>query len=472
MKPVKIEIKGKKCKSAIPRFRSFFIICIAIFSPVICSGVEGMYVDIPYPITPPGDLLQGIEEWKYQKPTPHFLPLFFLGARIDQNRKYDAELTTGFSYAQIKQKVEVKRKQISLFDNTHVDYASASFHNNEDSLFCGYKTSSWWNLQKDITDLASHFTAETKGFIFEVSSRTRYFAGKNDYELSSSIHRLYGYENMLSFQSSYSHSPFFTDRNRLLHSELRDRFAFKDYFFVIPGIAANLLSQTSFSPFLKTIFLVNKNLSIESSIVGSSLDNNLESYYELPFTAFPESLVSPFSPIKATLQVYAFADTSTFCKLNICARKTRYPIIPIQERQYYLGYQNLDTTISFVDMSFELKISKCMFTVNPQLRFSYTPFYEQHIAYTPTYKLSADIIFRPNEKLTFLTNTQYAARIYDCDEGEIAPYFTVSSLLNLKIMKNVTLTAAVLNINNSKKNFIGDTHFAGRIMSSSIGMHF
>lgn len=474
----KIEIKNKRFKFiiSISSLRlSFFILFpfILIFLPIEIFAVEGVDVNITYPLTSPRELFSEIEDWKYVRSGPHiFSPTFEFTGETNRELNTNLELNSGFSYHNIRQTIEAGRRQLSIYDSIKTDYLKSSFHYKDDSLFLRYKNSSWFDVRKEIFSFASYLTTEGKDYIGEISTSFNHFDKRNDYTISSRFHRLYGYENMLSIGLTYSHSSYLVDREKILQVNIKDRFAYEDYLFIIPGIKAEFISQILFTPVIQTIYLINKNISLEANIDGKSYETNVKSPYNLPYISFPESLETPLNIIKGSIKVDVMVNNSFLMKINMCARKTKYPIVAIEKENHTLSYVNMDTSITFTSLLADIKVSKGIITINSNFSFGYTPFYKERVPYFPRYKLSMDIVLHPFKPISFVNNIQYIGRIYDSEGKEIEPYYIVSSSFALRIMKNASLNVGALNINDNRERFIADVHFPGRILKTGIKIFF
>lgn len=474
----KIEIKNKRVKFiiSISFLRlSFFILfpLIVSFLPIESFAVEGVDVNITYPLTSPIELFSEIEDWKYVKSSPHiFSPIFEFTGEINRELNTNSELITGFSYHNIRQTIEAGRRQLSIYDSTKTDYLKSSFHYKDDSLSLRYKNSSWFDIRKEIFSFDSYLTTEEKGYIGEISTSFKRFDKRNDYSISSRFHRLYGYENMLSIGLTYSYSSYLIDREKILQISIKDRFAYEDYLFIIPGVKAEFISQILYTPFIQTIYLINKNISLEGNLNGKSYETNVRSLYNLPYIFFPESLETPLNIIKGSIKMDVMVNNSFLMKVNICARKTKYPIVAIEKGNHILSYENMDTSITFTSFLADIKVSKGIITLNSNLSLGYTPFYKERVPYFPRYKLSMNIILHPFKPISFANNIQYIGRIYDSEGTEIKPYYIISSSFALRIMKNAFVNVGALNINDNRERFIADVHFPGRILKAGINIFF
>ncbi|GAJ22890.1 unnamed protein product, partial [marine sediment metagenome] len=152
----KTEIKNKRFKFiiSISSLRlSFFILFpfILIFLPIEIFAVEGVDVNITYPLTSPRELFSEIENWKYVRSGPHiFSPTFEFTGETNRELNTNLELNSGFSYHNIRQTIEAGRRQLSIYDSIKIDYLKSSFHYKDDSLFLRYKKSSWFDVRKEI----------------------------------------------------------------------------------------------------------------------------------------------------------------------------------------------------------------------------------------------------------------------------------------------------------------------------------
>ncbi|TES91325.1 MAG: hypothetical protein E3J87_07995 [Candidatus Cloacimonadota bacterium] len=448
----------------------FFLL---IFLPNAGFGVEGMDVDITYPLTPPEKLFKGMEEWRYARtPFPSFFPIFDLNGETNRKLDYNTEITAGFVYLNTRQTIKAGRKGLSIYDSTKTDYIKSSIYYKKDSLSIGYRNSSWFDLRKELLSFDSYLITEGKDYIGEIEINSNHFEKRNDYSLSSSVHRFYDYANMLSIGFMYSYSAFLIDREKVFQIKGGNRFAYEDYLFIIPGAKAEFISQTLFTPFLQTIYLVNKNVSLSVEVEGKSSETNLKSLYNFPYIVFPESLKTPLNLIKASFEMKTVVDTSLVMKLNICARKTRKSIFATEKGSHLLSFENMDTTITFTTLLFYFKISRWIFSVNSNLSLGYTPFYKEKIPYFPRYQLSTNITLHPLKPLSFINNIEYVGGVYDSNGREIDAYYIYSPTLELRIMKNASLNVGVLNVADCKERFIADVYFPGRIIKSGINVFF
>jgi hypothetical protein len=447
---------------------SFIIILV---SKVILA-VEGMDVNITYPFTPPTELFEGIEEWEYVKSTPPLSSMFKLTGEINRQLNYNTELNIGFTHPNANYAIDVGRNDLSIYDSTKTDFIGTSFQYHEDSISLKYRNSTWFDLKKEILSLTSYLITEKDGYLWELFANIDRFDRNYDYTISSNFHRLYGYANMLSMELGYSHSPYFICRKRIFHIRIADRFAYKDFLFIIPGIKAEAISLTSFTPSVHAIYLISKYFSCEVKLDGKSYETDLRSTYSLPYIAFPESLKVPLNLIDGTFQMNAVIDTSFLVKIGIGSRKTKQPIFAIERESHFLSYKNMDTTITFTSFLLNFKVLKNLFALNSDFYINYTPFYKQKLPYFPFYRLSMDIDLCPSKPISLLNNIQYVSQTYDGNGEEIESYYILCSTLELKILKNASMYVGVLNISNNMGRFIGDVFFPGRTIKSGVEILF
>lgn len=452
---------------------AIYLILVFILIAQEIFAIEGMEVNITYPLTPPSEVFSEIEEWKYVRTPSHiFSPIFRFSGEANREFIYNVGLNTGFSYLNTSYTLHAERKALSIYDSTKTDCIKTSLHYKNDSLSLGYRNSSWFDLRKEVFSFTSYFTTESKNYIGEISTNLSQFEKINNYSLSSSIHKLYGYENMFTLGLAYFRSRYLMDREKMLQVEISNRFAYEDYLFAIPGMKAEFLSQTLFTPFIHTIYLINKNISFKAEVYGNLFETNLKNPYNLQYTTFPESLKAPVNLVKGVLEIDVVADTSFQIKTNICARKTKYPIVAVEKGTRFLSYENMDTTITFASLLFALKIAKEILTLNSSLSLGYAPFYEDNIPYFPGYQLTMDIGLHPLKGISLVNRVQYVGQVYDSNGREIEPYYIFSPSFGLRIMKNAFLDVGALNVTDYKERFIGDIYFPGRVIKSGIKIFF
>jgi len=448
------------------------LLSLIILLPDTSYSIEGMDVNITYPFTPPTELFKDIEEWEYVKSTPPLSPMFKLTSEINRELNYNTELNIGFTHPNTNYAIDVGRKEFSIYDSTKTDFIGTSFQYNEDSISLRYRNTTWFDLKKETFSFTSYLITEKDGYLWELFANTDRFDRNYDYTISSNLHRLYGYANMLSIGLGYSHSPCFVHRKRIFHIRISDRFAYEDFLFIIPGIKAEVISQTSFTPSLHAIYLINKYFSCEVKLDGKSYETDLNSNYSLPYITFPESLEAPLNLTNGTLQMNAVIDTSFLVKISICSRKTKQPIFGIEKGNHFLSYKNMDTTITFTSFLLNFKVLKNLFALNSDFYINYTPFYKQKLPYFPFYRLSMDIDLYLSKPISFLNNIQYVSQTYDGNGEEIESYYILCSTLELKILKNASMDVGVLNISNNMGRFIGDVYFPGRTIRSGVKILF
>ena len=454
---------------------SFFILFSFISSFLLDKvyGVEDIDIDVTYPLTPPSELFGETEDWEYIRDQGStLLPLFHFKAETNPDFDYNTGLTAGFSNSYMCQKLELGRRKLSIYDSTTTDYIKTAFHHKNDSLILQYRNSSWFDLRKEMFSFTSYLVTEGKDYTAEVSTNINHYDNNNEYGFSSNLHRLYNYENMLSFRFSYHHLPYLLDRKKILMINIADRFAYNDYLFIIPGTKGEFISQTLFTPYLHIIYLINKNISLATKLEGNSYETEMQHLFSLPYTLFPNSLNTPINILRGVLQFDVMKDSSFLMKLNLSARKTETSIIAIEKDNYSLYYENLDTTITFTTLLFTLNFSKYILTLHSDFSSVYTPFYETDIPYLPRYRILMDISLHPIKQIFLVNNIKYIKGITDGNGREIEPYYIVSSSCILKMTKNLSLALGILNINNTEERFMSNVHFPGRIIKSGVDISF
>ena len=190
------------------------LLSLIILLPNTSYSIEGMDVNITYPFTPPTELFKDIEEWEYIKSTPPLSPMFELTGEINRELDYNTELNIGFTHPNTNYAIYVGRKEFSIYDSTKTDFIGTSFQYNEDSISLRYRNTTWFDLRKEIFSFTSYLITEKDGYLWELFANTDRFDKNHDYTISSNLHRLYGYANMLSIRLGYSHSPYFVYRKR------------------------------------------------------------------------------------------------------------------------------------------------------------------------------------------------------------------------------------------------------------------
>ncbi|TET22550.1 MAG: hypothetical protein E3J78_02955, partial [Candidatus Cloacimonadota bacterium] len=170
-------------------FRHSIVIFLLLFLfsiPALTRAVEGLDIDIKYPITSPLELFDDIKQWQYEKSSPQiFTPCFSISGKTDVHMRYNTTLLAGFSYRNTKYLVSATDEQLMLFDRTRTSFFQTSFGYNEDSVFVTYRKSSWYGFEKDILSTGAHLITEGRGYLGEISVRTNRFNTMSDYTISS-----------------------------------------------------------------------------------------------------------------------------------------------------------------------------------------------------------------------------------------------------------------------------------------------
>ncbi len=454
-------------------YRVIFLLLFFFSIPALTRAVEGLHVDIKYPITSPLELFADIKQWQYEKSSPQiFNPYFSISGKTDVHMRYNTTLLAGFSYRNTQYLVSATDEHLTLFDNMRTKSFQTSFGYNEDSVFVAYKKSSWYGYEKDILSTGAHVVTEGRGYLGEISLRTNRFNTMSDYTISSTYHKFYGYANLLSFELAYAQSPYFIDKEKTSRLNLKDRFAYKDYLFIIPGIQAEFLSQNLFTPFIQTVYLINKNVSISMYITGQAFENSTKKPYELPYLTVSDSLKTPLNLFSATFLLSGMADTSMSLYLQASAKKVKNPIFAFDHNEYFLTYENLDTTIIITQLHVNGAISSSLFSFQPCLTFTNTPFYNDRLPYFPLLQFSLDFKLNPATPLSLINNISFNGISYDGSGRKIEPYYVLSSSLELHVMKHVSLHIGARNINDNQKRFIGNVYFPGRIINTGLEITF
>lgn len=453
------------------QFLSFSISLFLIFLPIICLGVEGMDIDIPYPLTPPKVLFGEIKDLQYIHSKSRIAtPLFHLLSEANGDFIYNFYTMGGIHHINSQYKIEAERREVALINNYETGNLRASFNREEDSLSLEYKNMTWYDLSKEITSFTTHFTMEMEGYFGEVSSHYNYFESKNDYHFSIQYHKLYGYANMLSTEFSYIHSSFLRERDKIFRIIIKDRFSFRDYIYLIPGIKADFISQTLFTPFFQSIYLINKNLSLKSTIQAKSYESNISDPFDLPHVTFPESLTTPTKILHTSLYLDIFMDSTLSIALGTSVQKIENPIISVQNRRYSLSFENIDTTITFSDISLSINLDRSLFSLHPKLIITTTPFYDQYIPYYPKYRLNNSIIITPIRQISFANNIYFTAMMHDNEGRELKKCLLISSFIIFNASKNVSFQIGALNITDNRDQFIRNVYYPGRIFKSGINI--
>ena len=447
----------------------FFLLAIVIILPLRTFAVEGMKPNISYPLSTPDVLFKELKEWKYIRKQPHhiFSPIFNLTGDIGNNSGYNTEMTIGVARPDAKWNVTIGRRTLTLFDSTQIDCAKSSLHLKKNSILLNYEKSSWFGRTKRIFSLSSYLLGTSQDYSSELLTDFYHFQNSNNYSLAYNIHKLYGYDNMFTVGIMYYRSHFLLDRKRSIQIEVSNRFAYGDYLFAIPGIKTYLLSKEMLTPYFQVIYLVGKYISLKATLDENSYQTETKSSYDSPYISLPESLKAPINSMRGSFEIEAVIDTSTLIKTYLSVRKTNHPFYT-EEKSNFLYYKNMRSQILFLSMSFDLNVSKRLFTINSKLSLEYTPYYEKKLSYFPNYQFFMDFSLRPINGISLKNNIQYIGATYDGKGKVINPYYVVSSFLELKIIKKTTFNVGTINLNNNRNRFIGDIQFSGRIITSGI----
>jgi hypothetical protein len=166
------------------------------------------------------------------------------------------------------------------------------------------------------------------------------------------------------------------------------------------------------------------------------------------------------------------ADTSMSLYLQASAKKVKHPIFAFDHNEYFLIYENLDTIVIITQLQIDAAISSSLFSFQPSLIFTNTPFFNDRLPYFPLLQLSLDFELSPTTPLSLINNVSFNGISYDGSGRKIEPYYILSSSLELHAMKHVSLHIGAHNINNNQNRFIGNVYFSGRIVNTGLEITF
>ena len=434
-----------------------------------CAAVEGLRVDIPYPLTPPTELFPSIDHWKYIPISPRLrLPRAAIMTELDINREYNACFDAAHRIGDFKHCLAAQRSHILIIDDAHQFRAHSSLHLRGDSLSLQYLASQWHGLEKSVYGFASHLSKSGGGYRTQISASFHRADSLNDYTITSNYHRSYGYANMLSLEMAYHHSPYVIDRKRTFLLILRDRFAHKDFLFFTPGIKAELLSQTYLTPFVDICALLTKNLSMSLLAESPALNNCVAKPYAQTFLVAHDSLVSPLNTYFASLEAEALFDTSCIISARVEVRKTRDPVVLVNHERHFLRQTNLDTTIVFYQTHFDIRITRHYFDIESCLKTSHTPFHEGTLPYSPDFEYKFFLCLKPLRNITLSNELKGLASMNSDQQEVLHAHHLLSSSLKLSPTRHISIHVSGINIADYRGKVLNRVHLPGRIITSGI----
>ncbi len=438
-----------------------------------CLAVEDLTVDSPYPLTSPSELFPNIDRFKYiRSSSPLYILSAILMGELNIEREYNLHFDAAYSYGSFKHRFGVGRNTVSEILHTNQYYLYSNFLLSADSLSLQYHESDWHSLEKSLYGINACFAKKGRGYTTEFSTRFNRSDSLNDYCITSKYHRFYGYANMLSLESTFMQTPYLLDRKRSILVTLLDRFVYKDFFFVSPGIKAEFLSQTYFTPLLNIVYLATKHLSLSLSAEGQALRNDVRKPYQLPFLVRNDSLEAPINIFSASFESDVMIDTSFTTGVNVRMKKVKNPVLSFDHERYFLRRENLDTTIIFYDAAFHLLLSKTYFDITATFTAAYTPFYEDTIPYYPKYTYSICLCLKPLKQLTIGSELKGIGKMYSDQEGEIERHHIVSTSLEFSPSPYFSININSINTANWRGRFLNDIHYPGRIITSGVTIQF
>lgn len=455
--------------------RCTLVITISLFLSfsLHCFAVEDLTVDIPYPLTSPSALFPNIDRLKYiRSTTPVYVPSAVLGGEVDIDRAYNFELDGAYSFRSFKHHFGVHRNTLLEISNTKRYGMHSTFHLLADSLSLQYQESDWYSFVRSVYGISGALTRRGEGYTAALTSTFHRSDSLNDYAIEGRYHRFYGYANMLSFETVYRQSPYLLDRERSLLLTLRDRFAYSDFFFIIPGIRAEFLSQTYFTPLLNIVYLTSKHLSFALSAEGKALNNDVKEPYRLPFLFRSDSLEVPLNIFSAALETNVIIDTLSVATARFGVRKTEHPIIAFDHQRYFLRQGNLDTTVIYYDATLHLLLSRSLFNLDASLTTSSTPFHEETLPYTPDYTYCLQVFLKPLRQITIGGALKGTGIMFSSEGVAIDKHHLLSASLKLHPLRYCSISINSINTTNWRGCFMNNVFYPGRIITSGVTIQF
>jgi hypothetical protein len=447
------------------------LILLSLSTP--CPAIEGLKVDPPYPLTPPTELFPSIDHWEYVRisPSTHF-PRATIAGEFDIDREYNAFFDAAYHYRDFKHHIGVRKTNILCVDNVHQYHMYSSFHLMQDSLSLQYRESQWYGLEKSAYGFNSRLSKKGRGYRAEISSLFHHCDSLNDYTITSNYDRFYGYANMLSLEMTYHYSPYILDRKKAFLLIFRDRFAHKDFLFLTPGIKAEFLSQTYFTPFVDICFLVTRNLSLSLFAESPALNNRVVKPYERAFLVRNDSLISPSNTYFASLEAEATIDTAFIISAKADVRKTKDPVVLLNHERNFLRQDNLDTTIVFYETQLNVRITKNFFDIVSSLKTSHTPFYEGTLPYSPDFEYKFCLRIKPLSRIAISGELRGIASIISDQQEAFHAQHLFSMSLALSPSRHLSINISGINIADSRGRILNTVHLPGRIITSGITIIF
>ncbi len=448
-------------------------IFLLLLSLLPCLAVEDLTVNVPYPLASPSDLFPHIGHLKYiPTSTIPYQPIALLSGELDVNRQYNIQLNALYRFKGLKHRIGALKSTLSALPDLSKEHIHSNFLFGDDSVSLHYDRSNWFNLARTLYGATSRFDKTTALYQASLSTCFRRSDDMNDYRIEARYHRSYGYANMLSFETMYERSPYFYDRECRIIAIVRDRFVFSDFFFFTPGIKAEFLSQTYFTPILSVTFLATKHLSLSCFAEGKALHNGVEKPYQSPFFVNNDSLKNPLNTFSVTLENAIMVDTSISTKVSTCIRKTENSVAHSDYKLYYLQQLNLDTTIIFSDTEFHLLFSKALFDFSASFSASITPFYDETIAYHPRYTYSFSFRLKPSQHIRIGTDLNGSSKMYSNVHGEIGAHALVASSIHLIPSRHFSIALKGINVMDHRERFMNGVSYPGRIITSEVTLQF
>jgi hypothetical protein len=442
-------------------------IWIVLFFALPCFGVEDLTIDIPYPLTPPSDLFPNIDRLQYIPGSANsHAPSFLLSGEVNVEREYNVLFDGVYSLKGFKHHFGANRSTFSEIFTPSRYRMFSSFYLSTDSVSLEYDETGWYSFVKSVYGINAHFSKNGRGYTTEFSGNFHRSDSLNDYFVVSKYHRFYGYVNMLSIESSYRKTPYLLNRKRSIVVTLLDRFVYSDFFFVTPGIKAEFLSQTHFTPLLSIAYLVTKHLSFSLFAKGQELSDDVQQPYQLPFLVRNDSLEAPLNIFSTIFESTVMIDSLSRASIRAAAKKTRNPLFCYDNNRYYLRQTNLDTAIIFYDAAVDLFLSRNHFDVSMVLRSSFTPFYDNTIPYQPDYRYDISLYLKPLKQLILGSELSGSAKMFSDQRDEIEPHRILSLSLEIIPSPYFAINIKCINATNFRGPFINDVHYPGIMFSS------
>lgn len=438
-----------------------------------CMAVEDLILDVPYPLTPPAELFPNIDQLQYIRSASRLnVPSVIFSGEIDIERKHRAYLDAAYSYRSFKHTFGVGRSTLSELSRTSQYGMYSTFHLSSDSLSLQYHETEWYGLEKSIYGVNGGFSKEGRGYIAGVSGSFHRADSLNDFSVDSRYHRFYGYASMLSLETSYRQTPYLVDRERSILLTFLDRFAFRDFLFFAPGIRAEFLSQTYFTPILHSTYLISKHLSFSLSAEGRGLHDDVTKPYQVPFLEPGDSLRAPLNIFSFSLVTNVVIDTLFSVGIRTSARKTKHAVCALDTGRSFLRQSNLDTAMVFYDTTLRLFMSRTYLDVAAVFITSFTPLFEDTIPYHPRYSYTFTLHLKPLKQLTIGGSLRGSGRMYSNRHGYIDAHHLLATSLALRPCRYLSISINSINAADWRERFLNEVHYPGRIITSGITVQF